>query len=92
MDKAWKHFWNLDRPKGPTPEDLIEVLKEIGIKASVHYWSGTMRQESDIEQAAEFMRIRLCLPKERLSEVKEFLQNQPQSSERELATIWWDKN
>ena len=92
MDKAWKHFWNLDRPKGPTPEDLIEVLKEIGIKASVHYWSGTMRQESNIEQAAEFMRIRLCLPKERLPEVKEFLQNQPQSSERELATIWWDKN
>jgi hypothetical protein len=51
-----------------------------------------MRQESNIEQAAEFMRIRLCLPKERLPEVKEFLQNQPQSSERELATIWWDKN
>ena len=91
MDKAWKHFWNLDRPKGPTPEDLIEVLNEIGIKAFVHYWSGTIRQESNIEQAAEFMRIRLCLPKERLPEVKEFLQNQPQASERELATIWWDK-
>ena len=92
MDKAWKYFWKLDRPTGPNPEDLLEVLKEIGITANIQYWSGTMRQESNMEQAAEFMRIRLCLPMQRLAEVKEFLQNQPQASERELATIWWDKN
>jgi hypothetical protein len=37
------------------------------------------------------MRIRLCLPKNRLNEVKEFLIKESPSLERELATIWWDK-
>jgi SAM-dependent methyltransferase len=91
MDKLWKHFWSLERPKDPTPADLIEVLKEIGINAQVQYWPGTVRQESNIDQAAEFMRIRLCLPKSREVEVKEFLTNQPRAEERDLATIWWDK-
>jgi len=48
-------------------------------------------QESNIDQAAEFMRIRLCLPKSREVEVKEFLTNQPRAEERDLSTIWWDK-
>ena len=91
MDQLWKHFWNLERPKGPTPADLIEVLKENDIQAQVQYWSGTIREESNIDQAAEFMRIRLCLPKSRKIEVKEFLDSHPRSQERELATIWWDK-
>jgi SAM-dependent methyltransferase len=92
MDKLWKHFWNIDRPKDPSPADLIEVLKEIGVNAQVQYWPGTVRQESNIDQAAEFMRIRLCLPKAREIEVKGFLINQPRTDERDLATIWWDKN
>ena len=92
MDKLWKHFWKLDRPKDPSPADLIEVLKEIGINAQVKYWPGTVRQESNIDQAAEFMRLRLCLPKAREAEVKEFLAKQPRTDERDLATIWWDKN
>ena len=91
MDQLWKHFWDLERPKGPTPVDLIEVLKENYIEAQVQYWSGTIREESNIDQAAEFMRIRLCLPKTRNTEVKEFLVSHPRSQERELATIWWDK-
>lgn len=91
MDKLWKHFWNIDRPKDPSPADLIEVLKEIGINAQVQYWPGTVRQESNIDQAAEFNRIRLCLPKSRFAEVKEFLVSQPRSDERDLASIWWDR-
>jgi SAM-dependent methyltransferase len=91
MDKAWKHFWNIDRPQDPSPADLVEVLKEIGINAQLQYWPGTVRQESDIDQAAEFTRIRLCLPKARHIEVKNFLVDQPRSDERGLATIWWDK-
>jgi SAM-dependent methyltransferase len=91
MDKAWQHFWNLARPKGPTPNDLIAVLVEIGITAKVKYWAGEVRQESDLNQAAEFMRIRLCLPKERFSDVKDFFASLPIQNKRDLATIWWDK-
>lgn len=90
MSGAWKHFWNLDRPTQPTSEDLLEVLKEVGIKARVQYWTGPMRDRIDVDQDSEFMRIRLCLPPERLQEVREFLIANPLPRQRDIATIWWD--
>lgn len=90
ISDAWKYFWNLDRPTEPTSEDLLEVLKEIGISPSVQYWSGPMSDRSDIDQDAEFLRIRLCLPPERLSEVREYLLANSSPRAREIATIWWD--
>lgn len=87
---AWKYFWNVDRPTEPTSEDLLEVLKEMGIKPQIHYWSGPMSDRSDIDQDAEFLRIRLCLPPERLSEVRQFLLANSFPRQREIATIWWD--
>jgi hypothetical protein len=49
-----------------------------------------MRGEQNLEQAAHFMRIRLCLPASREGEVREFLATQPEFSLRELSTVWWD--
>lgn len=90
MSGAWKYFWNLDRPTGPTSEDLLEVLKEIGIDPRVQYWSGPLRDRIDIDQDAEFMRIRLCLPLEHLPDVREYLLANPLPKQPENATIWWD--
>ena len=86
----WKHFWNLDRPIDPTPGQLVDVLAEIGISAHLELWSGPMRTESSLEQLAHYSRIRLCLPASREVEVLEFHSGQPQITERQLATIWWD--
>ena len=86
----WKHFWGIDRPTGPTPIDLIEVLAELGIKANLELWDGQMRQETDLKMQAHYSRIRLCLPAEREGEVVEFLREQPREQIRNLATIWWD--
>lgn len=90
MSGAWQHFWNLERPTQPTSEDLLEVLKEIGINAYVQYWTGPLRDRIDIDQDAEFMRIRLCLPPERLAEVREYLLANALPRQREIATIWWN--
>ncbi len=90
ISDAWKRFWNLDRPTEPTSEDLLEVLKEIGFEPQIQYWSGPMSDRSDIDQDAEFLRIRLCLPPERLTEVREFLLANSSPRAREIATIWWD--
>ena len=92
MAGAWKYFWNLERPSQPTSIDLMEVLKEIGIDARVQYWTGPVREGIDIEQEIEFMRIRLCLPPERFSEVREYAIEYPLPRAREIATIWWDVN
>lgn len=90
MSAAWKFFWNLDRPTTPSAMDLVGVLEEIGMRAHWHIWSGPMREPAEIDQESEFLRIRLCLPPERLGEVKDFLRQHPMPSQRELATIWWD--
>jgi SAM-dependent methyltransferase len=90
LSGAWRHFWQLDRPTTPTHVDLLEVLTEGGIDPSVECWSGPMRVPRDLEQAAHFTRIRLCLAASRESEVLEYLLQNPTSEVRELATIWWD--
>ena len=86
----WKHFWNLDRPTGPTPTELMAVLEELGFKAQLELWDGSMRGETDVESAAHYSRIRLCLPDSREKEVLEFLEKEPKIAIRNLATIWWD--
>jgi SAM-dependent methyltransferase len=90
MSEAWRHFWNLERPDGPTPEDLLDVLHELGLDAHREQWRTSSRAEQNPEQAAHFMRIRLCLPESREGEVRDFLQSHPAPLTRELSTIWWD--
>ncbi len=90
MTPAWRHFWDLDRPDEPTPEDLLAVLAEMGVAAHSEYFTGSMRGEVDLDQAAHFTRIRLCLAPEREGEVREFLAAQAATPGRALRTIWWD--
>ena len=90
MSEAWEHFWSLQRPLGPTPVELLDVLREMGITARRVQWHGPMRIEQDLAQAAHFMRIRLCLPAAREPEVRDFLATHEAPRARALSTIWWD--
>ncbi len=90
MSEAWRHFWQLERPVGPTPDDLCAVISGLGWMPRIETWQGPMRTEQNLDEAAHFMRIRLCLPVDRESEVRDFLANQKVSGHRDLATIWWD--
>ncbi len=91
MDAAWKHFWNLDRPKSPTADNLFEVIKSLGFSPKIQKWQGEIRSSIDKDLAAKFLRIRLCLPESKDNEIKEFMAKNPESKTRNLATIWWDK-
>lgn len=90
LASAWKHFWNLDRPDGPTPDDLAAVAREVGFEPVVEHFDGPLRVERDLDHAATFTRIRLCLPESRTAEVRAFLEAEPTPSVRPLATVWWD--
>lgn len=90
MSEAWRHFWDLERPDGPTPTDLLAVLGDLGIQGRRERWRGPLRTEQSLEQAAHFMRIRLCLPESREGEVRDFLASHPLPATRDLSTIWWD--
>ena len=91
MNAAWKHFWNLDRPTDPTPQDLMAVLTEMGIDAHLQLWEGEMRMEQETPEAMNDRRIRLCLPSSKLDEVTNFFKTHQFPKSRPLATIWWDK-
>jgi SAM-dependent methyltransferase len=90
MNAAWKHFWNLDRPTDPTPQDLMAVLAEMGIEANLQLWEGEMRMEQETPEAMNDRRIRLCLPTSKLEDVSKFFKNNKFPKSRPLATIWWD--
>ncbi len=87
---AWRHFWGLERPTGPTPDDLLAVLEEMGVHARREQWLGPLRAERDLASAAQFTRVRLCLPASREGEVREYLEAHPIPRERALSTLWWD--
>jgi SAM-dependent methyltransferase len=88
---GWKHFWNIVRPISPTADDLMNVLKEMGISAHKEEFKGEILLDKQLDEAADYTRIRLCLPQERLEEVREFLAANPSPTSRDLAVIWWDK-
>ncbi len=90
MSEAWRHFWRLERPQGPTSTDLLQVLDEAGIEAHQEKWLAPARATPDPQMAAHFMRVRLCLPAEREGEVLQYLNDHPVQATRELSTVWWD--
>ena len=91
LRSAWKHFWNLDRPSNPTPEDLMNVLANLGIDAKLELWQGPKLRPLDVNDEIKFLRIRLCLDSTRDQEIEEFIGTRPSMASRALATIWWDK-
>ncbi len=85
----WRHFWDLDRPDGPTAWLLADVLRDAGIDVRTERSSSTRRDEdraADVEAA--FWCRQLCLPQERAPEVAELVRDLAFPSER--VALWWD--
>jgi SAM-dependent methyltransferase len=90
MNAGWKHFWDLVRPTVPAASDLISVLDEMGIKATIEYFESEILLDKKVDGANGFIRRRLCLPEERQGEVDAFIAEKPMPERRKLAVIWWD--
>ncbi|MGH9222608.1 MAG: class I SAM-dependent methyltransferase [Acidimicrobiales bacterium] len=86
----WKHFWDLDRPEGPTADDAIAVLEEVGIRPQVEREVRPGWRAMDRSDRVVFLTRRLCLPPERQPEVEEALAKMPEPTQREIVTLWWD--
>ena len=90
MNEGWKHFWNIIRPTVPVAGDLVNVLDEMGIKATIEYFEGEILLDKKVDGASGFIRRRLCLPESRQSEIDDFISRNPLPDRRKLAVIWWD--
>ena len=88
---GWKHFWDLDRPDGPTHLDAVEVLHQLGITPEVFELPrpALSRHADDPAALVESARRRLCLPSSRDVEIGEWLRDNPPDFMREVVVLRW---
>ncbi|PXY22346.1 class I SAM-dependent methyltransferase [Prauserella muralis] len=89
LNDLWLRFHGLARPQGPTAEDAVAVLAELGITPTVERWrrerSGSA-EHPDFGTLVDVTRRRLCLPRERAGEVAEALRERAGGGIRDLGS------
>ncbi|HEX3622504.1 MAG TPA: methyltransferase domain-containing protein [Acidimicrobiales bacterium] len=88
VNDLWRHFWNLERPSGPTADDAAAALAEAGIRCNVERSPRVARQVPTLVRVASVRRY-LCLPAERDPEIEALLGAEPELA-GEVVTLWWD--
>jgi SAM-dependent methyltransferase len=88
---AWRKFWGLERPSGPTDGDLVAVLVEAGLVPEVWHSHRTplSRHSSDPSTLLPAARRRLCLGPERDDELADYLARNPIEFVDTVATLRW---
>ena len=94
---AWRHFWGLERPSGPTADDLVAVVRDLGWLPEV--WRQRRPEADDpftdgdsgapSERAIRSTLRRLCLPADRSDEVARYLATHGLAWPREVVTLRW---
>jgi SAM-dependent methyltransferase len=88
---AWQHFWGLERPSGPTADDLAEVLAGLGLVAE--RWDVARpplaRAATDPAARIASARRRLCLTEDRDDELAAYLDaHEPQWADTNVVFRW----
>ncbi len=88
---AWRHFWEIERPDGPTSDDFAAVLTEMGIVAE--RWEMprpplARHAENPASQVPSTLR-RLCLAEDRADDVAAFLEAHEPAWNRVHSVFRW---
>jgi len=99
LNELWRRFHGIERPAGPTADDAVAALRELGVEPEVLRWRKKPSKEYQrFDELVEVTRRRLCLPAERTAEVADALratgvdESTPPdlgSSGRAVVTISW---
>ena len=100
MGRLFKALHDLDRPAGPTYEDLVAVIVEItGVAPNVELWSRSGQLWfTGWDEILEYFGRRVVLPRSRRAELRELLEDDVTELDgrlyigdhvRRLATVWW---
>jgi SAM-dependent methyltransferase len=99
LNPYWLHFHGLQRPEEPTADDVVAVLRSLGIDAGIQRWRrpATAEYES-FGRLVDVTRRRLCLPRTRAGEVADALRDRGVSPDEppdlgssgdDMVTLWW---
>ena len=88
---AFRHFWQLERPDGPTHRDLVAVLDELGLQPefTTSPRAALPSYASDPDVFVPMARRRLCLSADRDVELAEWVAANPLPWPDTVATIRW---
>ncbi|MGV9293638.1 class I SAM-dependent methyltransferase [Amycolatopsis sp. NPDC003676] len=99
LNPLWQRFHGIERPTGPTAEDCVAALAEVGIEPEVVAWQRPPEPEyAEFSTTVDVVRRRLCLPADAAGEVERALLGlgvDPEmppdlgSSGRDLVTLVW---
>ncbi|WP_409462056.1 class I SAM-dependent methyltransferase [Amycolatopsis sp. GA6-003] len=99
LNPLWQRFHGIERPNGPTAEDCLAALAEVGIEPEVVEWQRPPEPEyAEFSTMVDVVRRRLCLPAGAAAEVEHALLElgvDPEmppdlgSSGRDLVTLAW---
>ena len=99
LNDLWLRFHGLKRPDRPTADDVLAILRAMGVPAGHERWSRPQGADyASFAELTDVTRRRLCLPPQRSADVADALidagvdPDNPQdlgSSGRDVMTIWW---
>jgi SAM-dependent methyltransferase len=92
LNPLWRHFWDLDRPEGPTAADAEQVVRAV---TSKQVFSERWTRESPYlaergPEGVALARRRLCLPTSADEEVARLLDDLPgEGAAATSVALWW---
>ena len=90
LNPLFAQFHGLERPTGPTVDDLVAVLHELGIAAlSVERWTRLEHGSPTGQERVALVTRRLALPAEREPDVAAALAAHAEPSLRRVVTLSW---
>jgi hypothetical protein len=74
LNPLWRRFHGIERPEGPTADDAVAALRELGVEPEVARWSKAAAPEYQrFDELVDVTRRRLCLPHDAAQEVGQAL-------------------
>jgi SAM-dependent methyltransferase len=90
LNPLWLEFWGLERPDRPTADDFVAVLREVGVSGLVVYrWSRRDPDLTPLDERAALVTQRLCLPPDRVDDVRRAIVDRPPHEMRDVVTVAW---
>jgi len=101
MNDLWRRFHGVERPTGPTADDAVEAIGELGLDPRHERWSTPPRSGGFVRRkdSVALIRRRLCLPADRDGELVDALGPRlalrdglwsAGSADQELVAVWFD--